>query len=225
MNFRFWNNGKQSYAQCGEDLILDFLFTHSLKIDKPSYLDIGAHDPVYLSNTNLFYQKGCVGVCVEPDPVLFKKIRGKRKRDTCINAGIGVGGERVADFYVMTTKTLNTFSKEEAERYQAYGNNKIEEIISVKLIPVMQLIKSNFKNCPNIVSLDVEGLDLQILKDFDFTACRPQAFCVETLTYTENNTETKIDEIMNLMEHNGYFVYADTYINTIFVDQDAWKNR
>lgn len=225
VNFKWWNKSKESYAQCGEDLILDFLFTNSLKIANPSYLDIGAHDPVYLSNTNLFYRKGCAGVCVEPDPILFKKIKDHRKRDICINAGIGIGEERVADFYVMTTKTLNTFSKDEAERYQSYGSNKIEEIIQIKLLPVMQLIDSNFAKCPNIVSLDVEGLDFQILKDFDFSICRPQAFCVETLTYTEDNSETKIREIIQFMENNGYFVYADTFINTIFVDQAAWKNR
>lgn len=36
-----------------------------------------------------------------------------------------------ADFYVMTTRTLNTFSRSEAERYQSYGNQKIEEVLSL----------------------------------------------------------------------------------------------
>ncbi|MFM6249337.1 MAG: hypothetical protein ACKPEQ_09345, partial [Dolichospermum sp.] len=57
-----------SYSQCGEDLIINFIF-NNLGIINPSYLDIGAHHPTYLSNTYSFYRKGCQGVCVEPDPV------------------------------------------------------------------------------------------------------------------------------------------------------------
>lgn len=42
-----------SYSQCGEDRILAFIF-RSLGIDKPSYLDIGAHHPYMLNNTMYF---------------------------------------------------------------------------------------------------------------------------------------------------------------------------
>jgi hypothetical protein len=65
----FNSDRKVSYSQSGEDVIVDFIF-QILKIQKPSYLDVGAHHPSYLSNTYLFYQKGCQGVCIEPDPVL-----------------------------------------------------------------------------------------------------------------------------------------------------------
>jgi hypothetical protein len=40
----FRNKWKKSYSQCGDDLILDFAFD-ILGIAKPTYLDIGAHDP------------------------------------------------------------------------------------------------------------------------------------------------------------------------------------
>ena len=45
-----------SYSQCGEDLLVDYIF--KLRgIERPSYLDIGAHDPYYLSNTALFIRE------------------------------------------------------------------------------------------------------------------------------------------------------------------------
>src|SRR5487761_2603734 len=125
------DNAKSSYSQCGEDLILQYLFM-VLQIEKVSYLDLGAHHPTYLSNTYLFYESGGQGVCVEPDPSLFATFPKKRPRDTHLNCGVGITpGE--AEFFVMSTRTLNTFSKAEAERYQSYGNQRITETVMLEL--------------------------------------------------------------------------------------------
>lgn len=214
-----------SYSQCGEDLIVSYLL-NMMKISRPSYLDIGAHHPTYLSNTYLFYQRGCRGVCVEPDPDLFKKIKHKRNGDRCLNVGVGAGGAEMTkmDFYIMSSRTLNTFSKAEAERYQSYGNQKIKQVIPIPVISVNDIIKKYFASAPNFVSLDVEGLDFQIIQSIDFANYRPDVFCIETLSYTEDRTERKLNEIIDLMHQNRYVTYADTYINTIFVEQDAWSN-
>src|SRR5687767_14108710 len=84
----FRRTGKVSYAQCGEDLIVDYVFT-ALGVQGPTYLDIGANDPVSLSNTYLFYRRRCAGVCVEPNPPLCEAFRRKRPRDHCLNVGVG----------------------------------------------------------------------------------------------------------------------------------------
>jgi hypothetical protein len=52
---------KVSYSQCGEDILIDFVFKQ-LKIENPSYLDIGAHHPFHLNNTYYFYKNGSSGV-------------------------------------------------------------------------------------------------------------------------------------------------------------------
>lgn len=217
------DNAKVSYAQCGEDLILECL-CRTLGIERVRYLDIGAHHPSYLSNTYHFYNSGGKGVCVEPDPSLFAEFPKKRPEDTHLNCGVGIEpGE--ADFFVMSTSTLNTFSREEAERYQSYGNQKILKVLKMKLMTVNEIIGKHFDRCPNLVSLDVEGLDYAILKSFDFEKLRPEVFCLETLSYTEDKSERKLTEIIDLMHEKGYLTYADTYINTIFVDADVWKKR
>lgn len=216
-------NFRISYAQCGEDLILQHLFM-VLGISKVSYLDVGAHHPTYLSNTYLFHENGGNGVCVEPDPSLFEAFGKKRPRDTHLNCGVGiVPGE--ADFFVMSTSTLNTFSKEEAERYQSYGQQRIMKTIRIRLESINEIIRQNFKETPNLVSLDVEGLDYLILRDFDFNKYRPTVFCLETLSYTEDKSERKLTEIIEWMHAKDYLTYADTYINTIFVDTKVWNNR
>lgn len=220
----YGKHAKISYSQLAEDTLIDSIFS-ALGIHQPTYIDIGAHAPIYLSNTYLFYRKGSRGVCVEPNPLLYKNIQKKRKRDICLNMGVGISAATEASFYIMTSSTLSTFSKEDAERMVSYGREKIEEIITVPLISFDEIVKKYLRACPNLVSLDVEGLDLAILKTIDFSIYRPEVFCVETLTYTEDNFEEKITSTIDFMVSKGYLIYADTYVNTIFVDKAAWTAR
>jgi len=213
-----------SYSQMGEDLIISFIF-QVIGIEKPTYLDIGAHDPIYLSNTWLFYEKGSSGVCVEPDPELYAKIKKRRPRDVCINSGVCGGDNSTANFYIMSARALNTFSREEAERYQSYGSYNIVETKKLPLVNINSIIRDNFKEWPNLISIDVEGMDFEILSSLDFDTYRPEVVCVETITYAEDDTQKKIPEILELMKSKGYMIFGDTYINTIFVDPAAWDRR
>jgi len=217
------NNFKISYSQCGEDLIIRQLF-NDLGISSIAYVDIGAHHPTYLSNTYLFYADGSSGVCVEPDPVLFRFFIEDRPRDINLNCGVGpISGE--ADFYVMNTATLNTFSAEEANRYASSGKNYIRYVRKIMIKHINEIFSDNFRISPNLVSIDIEGWDLMVLKSFDFKKYRPEVFCIETLSYTDDKSEKKLTEIIELMHANDYLTYADTYINTIFVDRASWENR
>ncbi|HIL70794.1 MAG TPA: FkbM family methyltransferase, partial [Verrucomicrobia bacterium] len=63
----FRKKGKQSYSQCGEDLLIQFIFK-TMKRSDLRYLDIGAHDPVKFNNTFGLYRAGHRGVCIEPNP-------------------------------------------------------------------------------------------------------------------------------------------------------------
>lgn len=219
-----WRDAKHSYAQAGEDLIIDFA-AGAMQIENVSYLDIGAHHPTHFSNTYLFYKRGYQGVLVEPDPDLMASIRRWRPRDTCIEAGVGLHSAADARFFVMSTRTLNTFSEEEARRYEAMGTQRIEKILPVSMVTLDQILADQFRSRePTLVSIDVEGLDFEVLSTLDLKRHRPPIICVETLQYSETREEIKDTRIARLMSDNDYFAYGDTYINTIFVDQVRWKS-
>ncbi|MEP7253281.1 MAG: FkbM family methyltransferase [Ginsengibacter sp.] len=214
-----------AYSQCGEDLILSSLF-YKLSITNPTYLDIGANHPSYISNTYYFYLRGSKGVCVEPNPFLAKKIRRLRSRDTVIEAGIGVAEQTEADFYLFPKSAdgLSTFSKEEAEYWKntgmkTVGKIEFERIIKVPLLAINTVIKKYFDKTPDFISLDIEGLDLSILQTLDFDNLGPKVLIVETLKYDENQNEYKNIEIIDFVISKGYQQYADTHVNTIFLKQ------
>jgi FkbM family methyltransferase len=220
---RLVEGSRHSYAQCGEDLIIDYLFT-TLKVPRVRYLDIGAHHPTYLSNTYFFYERGASGICVEPDAALAGAFSRTRPRDICLNVGIGPN-DGVADFYQMSTPTLNTFSREQAEKYESHGQQRIERVVPVAIHNVNRVLEEHFDSAPELLSLDVEGLDMAILQSLDFMSHRPAVFCVETLSFTEDQSETKLQEIIDWMTGRDYMLYADTYVNSIFVDNETWRRR
>ncbi|MDH4226871.1 MAG: FkbM family methyltransferase [Deltaproteobacteria bacterium] len=216
----FKRDYKRSYAQAGEDVLADFIL-RALKIRKPTYLDVGAHDPVKFSNTYYFYKNGCKGVNVEPDPELFAKFGFKRRRDVNLNVGVAAKAG-VIDFYVIPGgTTLSTCSRETMERYKSIGSGE-PKVLKINVVPINGIIEKYFDKCPNLVTIDVEGLEVEILESFDFKKYRPEVFCIETVYYNENR---KNDEIFKVMERNGYIVCGDTFVNTVFVDKKRWAER
>lgn len=212
---------RKSWSQCGEDLILRYLFD-LLGVARPRYLDIGAHHPWYLNNTWLFYRQGAHGVNIEPDPALHARLRRTRKRDVNLNIGIGPSAGEM-NFYVMSNRTLNTFSDVEARNYVERHGARIIETRRIRVETFARVVEAGFDRTPDLVSLDVEGLDLDVLRSIDFSRHRPAVFCVETLSYAASDDRgVKNDEIHAVMLANDYQLYADTYINSIYVSKPVW---
>lgn len=212
--------GHESFAQCGEDLILDFVLTHILRIERPYYVDIGAHDPVKFSNTYHFYLKGLNGVLIEPSAAKCEKLRKARPRDRVIHAGIS-SADGAAEYFRMDADTLNTFDAGAAERYQSDGH-KLLGRDNVKLVSPRTLAATEFERTPDLLSIDVEGYEHEILKAWDFVTCRPAALCIETLPYSKDPATAKNMALIAAVQAVGYAVYADTFINTIFLDKQRW---
>lgn len=208
-----------SYAQCGEDLLARYFLCDMLGIAKPSYLDLGAHDPTWLSNTYLFYRRGCRGVCVEPNPHSCRAIKRTRPKDICLTCGVGVTASTSAPFFVMDPPTLSSFSKAFIDANLANPLYRLKETVSTPLLTTSEIIARHFPTPPNFVSVDLEGLDEQIILAWDFEKYRPELFCVETVAHHDRS---KVDTITEAFTRAGYRVFADTYINTLYVEGHAW---
>ncbi len=211
------SEGWPSFAQIGEDRILYFLFSRR-GIERPSYIDIGANEPVKGSNTYLFYLRGAKGVCIEPDPALYQKLKQTRPRDICLNVGIGLTEAEAADFYCYPPRLsgYNTFSGEEAE-YRATQGQNYKAILQIPLKNINRIIAENLGAAPQLMSIDVEGLDLQILQSLDFKQYAPMVLVVETIRFGDTEAASKQADIIDFVLAQGYSVYADTFVNTIFL--------
>jgi FkbM family methyltransferase len=224
--YRLGKKYRKSFAQCGEDLIMDYALKN-LDIATPTFLDVGTNLPALNNNTFFFYKRGSHGVCIEPDPELFKAVQKERKNDVCLNVGIGSADNSSADYYVMSSKALSTFVKDEAEKCvhdSNYGKQKIEKIIKIPLVSINGILKKYFPLPPDILSLDTEGFDFEIIKSLDFQNFRPKIICVETARFGNNKKVEKRTDIISYLENQNYWLFADTFVNSIFVDKD-YKDR
>jgi len=213
---------RDSVAQQGEDIILHDLFRR-LGIKKPSYLDIGTHHPLMHNNTYMLYRAGGRGVLVEPNPRYIPMYKRWRPDDRALNIGIGITDQKEADYYIIRgVSQLNTFSRDQVDELIAKrGEEILEKVIKMPLVNINKVISEHFPGgAPDLISIDVEGLDLPILKTLDFNKHRPKVICAETmLTLSRAQNE----ELLTFIKAKGYEVRGGTFVNTIFVDSALLK--
>lgn len=125
----------------------------------------------------------------------------------------------------MSAHTLNSFSKESIDEAVKMGYEIIDEL-NIQVISTDNLIR-NFISVRDVsfLSIDVEGMDFAILKSWDFKLSIPYVICIETIKFSSGSKRIDYNEIINFMEEKGYFVYADTYINTIFVNKKKYMDK
>lgn len=204
-----------SYSQYGEDNILS-LMQDLYSIRDITYIDIGAHHPFNLNNTQLLYEKGMTGINIEPDPIQFKLFKKKRAKDINLNIGLHYE-EGFMTFYQFNRPEFNTFSKNAADDIERKGIKKINEIL-VKVDTYNNIVEKYCQNFfPNLISLDAEGLDETIIRSIDFTKYAPKIICVETYAY---GVGEKNKNLINYIIGKGYEIHADTFVNTIFIKSD-----
>jgi FkbM family methyltransferase len=203
--------GDMTYAQHGDDLVIRAIF-FSLGIGNPSYLDLGAHHPENISNTKLFYDTGSRGINVEANPILHKLFLEQRPQDINLNVGVGIKSG-FQDFYMIDGESgRNSFIKEVAEGFvMDYPEFAITEVRQLPIFTVEQIL--HHRRVPDFLSIDIEGMDFEVLQSIDFRRYPFKVVCVEIQPYSE-------EDIRTLMHNVGYYSIIKCGSNLIFVDKN-----
>ena len=209
---------RTSYAQQGEDIVVRSIFD-ALKVPRPSYIDIGAYHPLVNNNTYLLYRGGSRGVLVEPNPAFTEMLKSKRPGDRVLAIGIGVSEDSAADYYVFEGPGQdNTFSKAQAdELVRQHGPSAVRAVMKVPLRNINHVLDEEFPaGGPDFFSIDIEGMDLQVLQSLDFKRHRPKVFCVETTALGVAHVD---QQILSFMKQKDYEQRGGNLVNSIFVDR------
>lgn len=205
------HNGKS----CEDILLLSLI--NQLQLDSVSFLEIGVCHPVMRNNTYILHEQfgendGYKGVVVEANPICWPLIQEYRKNDILVKAGIvpnNYDGEETIKFY-MFPRLLghSTFSKDIARDTIKDGYECEELMIPVKKLDT--ILNDYFDKEPDILGIDAEGLDEEILKNWDSEKYPIKMVIAET----SNDIDMSIHRAM---EEKGYCVYAETIENTIWI--------
>lgn len=208
---------KIAWSQEGEDLLLHRIFGH-LKLG--TYVDVGAHHPKRFSNTYFFYRRGWAGINIDAAPGSMQRFKKCRPRDVCLEVGIGLERCR-RQYYIFNEPALNGFSAElSLARDEENSPYFIEKVVDVDVVPLTDVLGSYLGGKKiDFLSVDAEGLDLEVLMSNNWNRYRPKIVLAEVLGYAVAQPEAS--QVVQFMEAQGYMVCCKLINTVVFQDVTA----
>jgi FkbM family methyltransferase len=162
-----------SYAQNGEDIRLNRAFPAP---HRGFYIEVGAYDPVDLSITKLFYDRGWRGISVEPSPTQHAKMTAARPDDRILNLALSDHEGRMT-FHESVGVGLSTLQKEDADRFARDGFERKSYDVAVRTLT--SVCEEYVRGPIDFLTVDVEGHEEAVLRGADFSRFRPKVAVVE----------------------------------------------
>ncbi len=160
----------QSFSQFGEDVLL---WDYFQKKPEGFFVEVGANHPTKFSQTWFLEQRGWRGLLVEPLAAKCELLRQQRPGSRVFQMAAGAPEQRgVARFSVAAGDDMLSglaISTEIATaRTEEVEVRTLDEILEAAGSPPVDLL-----------SIDVEGFELEVLRGFDLVRHRPKLLLVE----------------------------------------------
>jgi FkbM family methyltransferase len=203
------------YAQHGEDRALLEFFDGAPGF----YVDVGANDGLSNSNTAALDTMGWRGLLIEADPFLAEICRKARPSGTVVACAAADptrrGSEsafwRVSPGHNETTGLSTLVASPDLQRKAM----RIGASISTITVPVRSLSdileKYGAPNSFELLSVDVEGAELEVFRSCDLTRWRPR------IIIAEDNSVTGDPLVRHYLRRFGYHLACRTGVNNWYV--------
>jgi len=186
-----------SYSQIGQDL--EVIKSYNNK-ENGFFIEIGASDGINLSNTYLLEtQYKWNGICCEPIPNNFEKLVKNRPNSICYDKAVYNNSGLTLNFDIANNCDLLSGISDHIDAHKSYVDNN-KDIIQVQSISLLDVLHN--ANAPSFIeymSLDTEGSEFEILKNFDF-----EKYTFGLIDVEHNYIEPRRTEIKNLLLSKGY---------------------
>jgi len=175
------------------------------------FIEIGANNGITISNTYLLEQKyNWKGICCEPNPNIFKELIINRPKSICCDKAVYNASNQYITFELKNDSFLSGISAHIKKSINFNFNIRANQTIQVETITLLDLL--NKYNCPKFIeymSIDTEGSELEIIKNFDFNK-----YIFGLIDIEHNYIEPTRTEIRNLLLSNGY----------IYIGKNRWDD-
>lgn len=206
-----FSNRSGFVSEFGEDKILMNLFKN---YDKGFYMDIGCHHPISESNTFFLHKhRNWNGINIDLQKKTTALFNYFRPKDINMTAAISdvrrntkayIFGEGINCFNTLDHKFAKRVSKTLGEKYT------MEEITTKTVTEILDTFQVTTIDYLNI---DIEGLDLIVLKSFPFEKLKPSVISYE-------NHANSFDENIAFMDSYGYQLVSLCGPTYFFVDTE-----
>ena len=186
------------------------------------FVEVGAARPDYLSTSALFRELNWKIIAIEPNPDFCElhKARGHE----ILQYACGTRDEDDVDFYVIDSHgadylggnvSFESFSSLGVKApYASLKSDLDQKKIKVKQRRLDTILRTHAPevSCIDIVSVDVEGWELEVLGGLDMQKFRPKVMIVENL-FNAKDYRTRIKAY-------GYVLWKNIYPNDVYVRLD-----
>ena len=161
-----------------EQVILDYF-----GFIQGTFADIGANDGVTFSNTKMLAERGWKGILLEPSPKAYAKLKEIYKGIDGVytypfaigdHNGTAILNESASLINSHDVALVSTFKEEEMQRFRSITSYTPVEVKVFRWKTFLNRVK--YKTF-DFISIDAEGLDLDILRQIDLSNTR--MVCVE----------------------------------------------
>jgi len=210
------------HAQHGEDLLVQRALGPSA--EHRYFVEVGMIDGKRFSNTYALEQRGWTGLCVEAHPDYVGMVRTNRPRSTVIHAAASDHSGGTLTFHADPRGDLSTAAEpDEAALQRDFGDwfQGFEQIeVPVRTLDDM-LTEANAPVGMELVSVDVEGYELPVLRGLDLAHWQPRLLLLET------DKDGGSDAVFEHLGKAGYTPARSVGVNTVFTRtaMDAWRVR
>ena len=206
---------RYSFSDCGEDLtIIDYLASKKSN-HRGIYIDVGAFDPILISNTYLLYKSGYHGLVVDPSPVTINSFRATRPRDLAVRAALSDKTEQLL-YLEYPLPGNNRLALPSSDDLKSMIGEEPIKTTSICTFTLREILVEHYPHGVQIdlLSIDCEGYDCEVLLGLDLDRYRPSLICIENDGRLTSRPAAAAEYILS---HN-YKMLAKLGLNTIYVD-------
>ena len=155
---------------------------------------------------------------MEADPSYAPQYPAMRPRDKVESVAVApqrLRGAGSIEFFAMHDRGWSTISRSHTDIAVKLGKGGVRETLVVPCMTINEILNKHFPAGDiDLVSIDIEGVDKEVLAELDISRFHPKVIVAE------NDGGVRVHEA--IMHQKGYNVFAFTHINTIYVDTAVW---
>ena len=207
---------KNFFSFSGVDVIIGNIFR---KKNNGFYIDVGCQHPIKNNNTYLLHKKGWSGINIDLDKDNINLFNLARPNDDNINIAVSNKVGEAELYFYHAKSPINTIDKKTSE-FQKANVSKIKKVKTNTLINIINSSKYS-SNEIDLLSIDVEGHEMQVLEGFDFNYYKPNVIVIEYLDLSTKKIEVKNLNVEKLLKNELYkYLTSQNYIlaNCIYSD-------
>lgn len=152
------------------------------KVTDGFFVDVGAHHPFRFSNTFLLYRRGWSGINIDSLPGTKQLFDRSRLRDLTLEMGISEQPATLT-YWAFEESAYNTFDESIGKQRIKKQVSRLKSTTQIPIVPLSDILEKNCHHGQSIdlLTVDVEGFDLQVLKSNDWERYRPKVVLSEVL--------------------------------------------